>query len=135
MSDRGKEYPKRLTVQVTEAMEDRLEQVARGRDEAKAEVVRTALRAFLDEQEDVIGSRKHFTKAFGRRVDHIERLLSVTLWLNLQTLHLLSERLRKEHVEAGDLLADAITEGVDLHDTVSEWIETVAAGKKTKPPA
>jgi hypothetical protein len=57
------------------------------------------------------------------------------LWLNLQTLHLLSERLRKEQVEAGDLLADAITEGVDLHDTVSEWIETVAAGKKTKPPA
>ncbi|MCK6578389.1 MAG: ribbon-helix-helix domain-containing protein [Anaerolineae bacterium] len=135
MADRNKEFPKRLTVQVTEAMDDRLEQVARGRDEAKAEVVRAALRAFLDEQEDVIGSRKHFTKAFGRRVDHIERLLSVTLWLNLQTLHLLSERLRKEQVEAGDLLADAITEGVDLHDTVSEWIETVAAGKKTEPPA
>ena len=131
MTDRGKEYPKRLTVQVTEAMEDRLEQVARGRDEAKAEVVRAALRAFLDEQEDVIGSRKHFTKAFGRRVDHVERLLSVTLWLNLQTLHLLSERLRKEQVEAGDLLADAITEGVDLHDTVSEWIETVAADRKS----
>ena len=135
MADRNKEFPKRLTVQVTEAMDDRLEQVARGRDEAKAEVVRAALRTFLDEQEDVIGSRKHFTKAFGRRVDHVERLLSVTLWLNLQTLHLLSERLRKEQVEAGDLLADAITEGVDLHDTVSEWIETVAAGKKTKPPA
>lgn len=135
MADRNKEFPKRLTVQVTEAMDDRLEQVARGRDEAKAEVVRAALRTFLDEQEDVIGSRKHFTKAFGRRVDHVERLLSVTLWLNLQTLHLLSERLRKEQVEAGDLLADAITEGVDLHETVSEWIETVAAGKKTKPPA
>ena len=135
MSDRGKEYPKRLTVQVTEAMDDRLEQVARGRDEAKAEVVRTALRAFLDEQEDVIGSRKHFTKAFGRRVDHVERLLSVTLWLNLQTLHLLSERLRKEQVEAGELLADAISEGVELRDSVNEWIENEVANQKTKPPA
>jgi Arc/MetJ-type ribon-helix-helix transcriptional regulator len=135
MADKGKAYPQRLSVQVTRAMDDRLEQVARGRDEAKAEVVRAALRAFLDEQEDVIGSRKHFTKAFGRRVDHVERLLSVTLWLNLQTLHLLSERLRKESIEAGELLADAITEGVELHDTVSEWIESVVASKKTKPPA
>jgi Arc/MetJ-type ribon-helix-helix transcriptional regulator len=135
MADRNKEFPKRLTVQVTEAMDDRLEQVARGRDEAKAEVVRTALRAFLDEQEDVIGSRKHFTKAFGRRIDHIERLLSVTLWLNLQTLHLLYERLHKEQLEAGELLADAIREGVELNDTVSELIESVTAQKKAKPPA
>jgi Arc/MetJ-type ribon-helix-helix transcriptional regulator len=135
MADRNREFPKRLTVQVTDAMDDRLEQVARGRDEPKAEVVRAALRAFLDEQEDVIGSRKHFTKAFGRRVDYIERLLSVTLWLNLQTLHLLYERLHKEQLEAGELLADAIREGVDLNDTVSELIESVTAQKKTKPPA
>lgn len=134
MTDRGKEYPKRITVQVTEAMDDRLEQVARGRDEAKAEVMRTALRAFLDEQEDVIGSRKHFTKAFGRRIDHIERLLSVALWLNLQTLHLLYERLHKQELEAGELLADAIREGVDLNDTMSELIESVTAQKKTRPP-
>lgn len=129
------EYPQRLSVQITAAMDNRLEQVARGRDEPKAEVVRAALRAFLDEQEDVIGSRKHFTKAFGRRVDHIERLLSVTLWLNLQTLHLLYERLHKEQLEAGELPADAIREGVDLNDTVSELIESVTAQKKTKPPA
>ena len=135
MSDRGKEFQQRLSVQITKAMDDRLEQVARGRDEPKAEVVRAALRTFLDEQEDVIGSRKHFTKAFGRRVDHIERLLSVTLWLNLQTLHLLYERLHKEQLEAGELLADAIREGVDLNDTVSELIESVTAQKKTKPPA
>jgi Arc/MetJ-type ribon-helix-helix transcriptional regulator len=135
MTDRTKEFSQRLSVQVTKAMDDRLEQVARGRDEAKAEVVRAALRAFLDDQEDVIGSRKHFTKAFGRRVDHIERLLSVTLWLNLQTLHLLSERLRKESIEAGELLADAISEGVELRDSVNEWIENEVANQKTKPPA
>lgn len=135
MAERGKDYPQRLSVQITQAMDDRLEQVARGRDEAKAEVVRAALRAYLDEQEDLIGSRKHFTKAFGRRIDHVERLLTVMLWLNLKTLHLLSERLRKESIEAGELLADAIAEGVDLHGTVSELIESVTAQKKTKPPA
>lgn len=134
MTDRGKEYPKRLTVQVTEAMEDRLEQVARGRDEAKAEVVRAALRAFLDEQEDVIGSRKHFTKAFGRRIDQVERLLSISLWLHLQTLQLLYERVRREPVDLGDLLSDAVTEGLQSQAVVAELIETVAIYQKTKPP-
>jgi predicted DNA-binding protein len=51
-------------------MDDRLEQIAKQRDEPKAEVARAALRAYLDEQEDLIGSRKHFTKAFQRRMDY-----------------------------------------------------------------
>ncbi len=134
MPDNRSEYPKRLSVQVTKAMDDRLEQVARGRDEAKSEVIRAALRAFLDEQEDVIGSRKHFTKAFGRRIDHLERELSVVLWLTLNTQHLLYERLRKKSIEVGELLGEAIAEGVDLQETVSELVETVAAQQKTKPP-
>jgi Arc/MetJ-type ribon-helix-helix transcriptional regulator len=134
MTDRGKEYPKRLTVQVTEAMEDRLEQVARGRDEAKAEVVRAALRAFLDEQEDVIGSRKHFTKAFGRRIDYLERLMSVVFAVNLDTLHMLSERLKKEAVAMEDLVVKAVNDGVNSHEVLVELIEMTVM-QKTKPPA
>ena len=88
-------------MQITDAMDDRLEQVARGRDEAKSEVVRAALRAFLDEQEDLIGSRKHFTKLFQRRMDYLERLMVIGLWLNLQTLHLLYERIRKNPIDLG----------------------------------
>lgn len=129
------EYPRRLSVQITDAMDDRLEQVARGRDEAKSEVVRAALRAFLDEQEDMIGSRKHFTKAFGRRIDHLERVLSVLLAVNLNTLHLLSERLQKQPVEIEDLLTDAVDEGVRSHEVLGELIEMTAAQHKTKPPA
>jgi Arc/MetJ-type ribon-helix-helix transcriptional regulator len=135
MKQNRTEYPHRLSVQVTKAMDDRLEQVARGRDEAKAEVVRAALRASLDEQEDVIGSRKHFTKAFGRRVDQLERLLTITLWVNLQTLHLLQERVRKEPVELGDLLGEAVFEGVKAQEVVSELVETAVDQLKTKPPA
>ena len=135
MTDRGKEYPKRLTVQVTDAMDDRLDQVARGRDEAKAEVVRAALRAFLDEQEDVIGSRKHFTKAFGRRVDQIERLLSVAIYLNLETLHMFSERLRQKQVDRLELLSEAIDEGMGMLEALNGTLEDAAADLKTKPPA
>lgn len=128
------EYPRRLSVQITTAMDDRLEQVARGRDEAKAEVVRAALRAFLDDQEDVIGSRKHFTKQFQRRIDTLEQLLTVTLWVNLQTLLILQERVRREPVELGDLLGDAVVEGVKAQPTISELVATAAAQQKTKPP-
>jgi len=135
MSNRNKEYPQRLSVQVTDAMDDRLEQVARGRDEAKAEVVRAALRAFLDEQEDVIGSRKHFTKAFGRRIDQIERLLSVAIYLNLETLHMFSERLRQKQVDRLELLSEAIDEGVGMLEALNGTLEDAAADLKAKPPA
>ena len=117
------EYPRRLSVQITDAMDNRLEQVARGRDEAKAEVVRAALRVFLDEQEDVISSRKHFTKAFGRRIDHVEQLVSIGLWLNLQTLHLLYERLRKEQIEPGELFVNLIDDGAEFREVVNDLLE------------
>jgi len=129
------EYPHRLSVQITDAMDNRLEQVARGRDEAKSEVVRAALRAFLDEQEDVIGSRKHFTKAFGRRVDQIERLLSVAIYLNLETLHMFSERLRQKQVDRLKLLSEAIDEGVGMLEALNGTLEDAAADLKAKPPA
>lgn len=134
MSDRNKEYSRRLSVQITDAMDDRLEQVARGRDEAKAEVVRAALRAFLDEQEDVIGSRKHFTKAFGRRIDQVERVVAIGIWLNLQTLQMLTERLHKETVDVSQLLANSVGQGVELQAWIEELIE-IALREKTKPPA
>jgi len=135
MPSRGKEYPQRLSVQITDAMDDRLEQVARGRDEAKAEVVRAALRAFLDEQEDVIGSRKHFTKAFGRRIDHIERLLIVVLELSLDMKQMFVERTQKRLVDSGELLEEAIRVAVRTQETVNEMIEVIVNHQKTKPPA
>jgi predicted DNA-binding protein len=134
MADRSKEFPKRLSAQITEAMNDRLEQVARGRDEAKAEVVRAALRAYLDEQEDLIGSRKHFTKAFGRRVDYVEQLIAIAIWSSMQTFQLLYERAHKEKLDLTDLMAESISEGLDLHATLAELVE-IFQQKKTKPPA
>ena len=134
MPDNRSEYPKRLSVQVTKAMDDRLEQVARGRDEAKSEVIRAALRAFLDEQEDVIGSRKHFTKAFGRRMDYVEQLIAIAIWSSLHTFQLLYERAYKEPPDLGKLIGETIREGVDLHELFGKLDEHFQP-KKTKPPA
>lgn len=134
MSDHRTPYTHRLTVHITEPMDNRLEQIAKQRDEPKAEVVRAALRAWLDEQEDLIGSRKHFTRMFGRRVDYLERLLVITLGMSLQTAHMLYERLHKETYPIDDLLEDLIRSGVGLQDGIQTLIEQ-AIQQKHEPPA
>jgi predicted DNA-binding protein len=135
MSDNNKsQYANRMTVHITGAMDDRLEQIASQRDEPKAEVVRAALRAYLDEQEDLIGSRKHFTKMFQRRVDYLERLLVIALWLNAQTAQILFERVKKEPRDIAELLEDAIGAGIATESAIHTLVERIVQ-QKTKPPA
>jgi len=135
MSDNTKsQYTNRLTVHITGAMENRLEQIASQRDEPKAEVVRAALRAYLDDQEDLIGSRKHFTKMFQRRVDYVERLTVISLWINVQVMHMLYERVKKEPYDLTELLEDAIGAGIATESAIHMVVEQ-ALQQKTKPPA
>jgi predicted DNA-binding protein len=134
MSDRSKtHYTSRLSIHITPAMSDRLDQIALLRDEAKAEIVREALRVYLDDQEDLLSSRKHFTKMFQRRVDHLERLLNTQLWMNLQTLQMLFERLQKQPYDILDLLTEAIHAGIETQDQMYSLIEQIQR-QKTKPP-
>lgn len=135
MSDKSKtKYTSRLSVHITPAMSDRLDQIALLRDEAKAEIVRAALRAYLDEQEDLISSRKHFTKMFQRRVDYMERLLVISLWLNVQAMQILYEGVRKRPYELADLLRDSIGAGIETEDGIHTLVQR-AIQQKTKPPA
>jgi predicted DNA-binding protein len=135
MSDNSKsQFTNRLTVHITGAMDVRLEQIASQRDEPKAEVVRAALRAYLDEQEDLIGSRKHFTKMFQRRVDYLERLTVISLWINVQVMHILYERVKKESYNLTDLLEDAIGAGIATESAIHLVVEQ-SLQQKTKPPA
>lgn len=135
MSDKNKtHYTNRLSLHITPAMSDRLDQIALMRDKAKAEIVRSALRTYLDEQEDLLGSRKHFTKMFQRRVDYMEILLVIMLWLNVQTMQILYERVKKEPYELGDLLEDAIGAGIQTEDGIHTLVQR-AIQDKTKPPA
>lgn len=135
MSDNSKsQFTNRLTVHITGAMENRLEQIASQRDEPKAEVVRAALRAYLDEQEDLIGSRKHFTKMFQRRVDYVERLTVISLWINVQVMHMLYERVKKEPYDMAELLEDSIGAGIATESAIHTLVERILQ-QKTKPPA
>jgi predicted DNA-binding protein len=74
-------YDHRLSVNITRQMYDRLAQIASTRDEPFSEVAREAFRLYLDQQEDLIASRKHFTRSFQRRLDHTDWQLSVLIQL------------------------------------------------------
>lgn len=135
MSDNTKsQFTNRLTVHITQAMDHRLEQIASQRDESKAEVVRAALRFYLDEQEDLIGSRRHFTKMFQRRVDYLERLMVIGLWTNVQMMQILLERVKNEPYDLAHLLEDSIEAGIETESAVHTLVERIRQ-QKTKPPA
>jgi len=130
-------YTRRLSVHITEGMSQRLDQIAIQRDEAKAEIVRAALRAYLDQQEDLIGSRKHFTKMFQRRMTYVERLQSITLWLNIQMMHILMERIKREKYDLDELMAHIILSGVGTEDGIFTLVEEAVVQKPDlmrKPP-
>ena len=92
MTDR-KRFTKRINVYVTVEMQSKLEQISdqRGAQMTVPDVVREAVRLYLDDQEQVIGSRRHFQKTLRDEMEAAQRIiiwnqivLLVTLchWLN-----------------------------------------------------
>lgn len=86
----------RLSANITLAMFHRLEHIAELRGIAKSELVREAIRFYLDEQEDLAGSRKHFSKAFQRRVDYLDWQLEVLVQMVAYLAAVLAKAYAKE---------------------------------------
>lgn len=65
------------SISMTPEMRDLLAQVVakRDRDTTEASLIREAIRQFLDEQTDMVGSRRHFQKSLQLRLDRLERSL------------------------------------------------------------
>lgn len=66
---------------MTQEMRDRLTLLVSKypRDTTEADLIREAIRQYLDEQEDLIGSRRHFQKSLRERIDSLEAALSFHL--------------------------------------------------------
>lgn len=71
----------RRTINMTPQLQARLRQVAETgpRDITEADLIRQAIREFLDRQEDIAGSKAHFRKTFQERIDVLETTLSFRL--------------------------------------------------------
>lgn len=77
------------SIAMSEEMHALLEQIAarHGRDITESHLIREAIRQFLDEQVDAVGSRRHFQKSLQLRLDRLERTL--VFQMNI-VIHLLS---------------------------------------------
>lgn len=71
----------RRSIGMTQEMRDRLAQLVskQPRNTTEADLIREAIRLYLDDQEDLIGSRKHFHKSLQIRIDKLEHALSFHL--------------------------------------------------------
>lgn len=65
------------SIAMSEEMHALLTQIAakHGRDITESHLIREAIRQFLDEQTDLVGSRRHFQKSLQLRLDRLERSL------------------------------------------------------------
>lgn len=93
----------RRSITMTQEMRDRLALLVskQPRDTTEADVIREAVRLYLDNQEDIIGSRKHFQKSLQERLDKLEAGLAFQLNV---IIYLLAALKPDRH----ELVADAI---------------------------
>lgn len=68
----------RRSITMTQEMRDRVALLVskQPRDTTEADIIREAVRLYLDNQEDIAGSRKHFQKSLQERLDKLEAALS-----------------------------------------------------------
>lgn len=71
----------RRSITMTQEMRDRLALLVskQPRDTTEADLIREAIRLYLDSQADIIGSRRHFQKSLQERLDNLEATLAFHL--------------------------------------------------------
>ena len=68
----------RRSISMTPEMRDLLAQIAAkyGREVSENDIIRDAIRHYLDQQADVVGSRRHFQRSLQARLDRLESTLT-----------------------------------------------------------
>ena len=115
----------RSSISMTEAMWSRLEQVVTNRREPKfktSDAIREAIRLYLDQQDDLIGSRKHFSKSLHRSISLHEQSVLFTLHaLMLLVARLFAYLIKSkegQNIDAQTLIKSSIVDSKKM----SKWL-------------
>lgn len=105
------------SIAMSEEMHTLLTQIAakHGRDITESHLIREAIRQFLDEQVDAVGSRRHFQKSLQLRLDRLER--SLLFQMNI-VLYLLSALLADDSA-IDDAIIAARRDGASLMEQIA----------------
>lgn len=101
----------RRSISMTPEMRDLLAQIAakQGREVSENDIILDAIRHYLDQQADVIGSRRHFQRSLQARLDRLESTLTFQM---LMLTFLLATVLGDESDEAiHEAMAAALRDG------------------------
>jgi predicted DNA-binding protein len=92
----------RRSLSMTQEMRDRLVLLVskQPRDTTEADLIREAIRRYLDEQEDLTASRKHFQRSFRERIDQLEAAVTFQLNVLIYLLALDEQTLRDAIIAA-----------------------------------
>jgi predicted DNA-binding protein len=121
----------RRSIAMTPAMRARLHQLLEKetRDVTEADLIRQAIREYLDQQEDITGSRAHFRKSFQARINDLDSALTFRLDMLLALVaHGLAVMLpvfTEQPITAADLLQAAIIAAAQDAESIRQQIATV----------
>lgn len=95
------------SITMTQEMRDRLALLVskQPRDTTEADLIREAIRLYLDNQEDIIGSRKHFQKSLQERLDRLESAFAFHLNVLIYLLAALEPEGSPERIAAAIIAA------------------------------
>jgi predicted DNA-binding protein len=81
----------RRSINLTPEMRDQLAQIAAKleRDVTEADLIRDAIRQYLDQQADLVGSRRHFQKTLQVQLERLESTLTLHLHVMIALLLML----------------------------------------------
>ncbi len=126
------QYSIRYSVSVSPDMDERLKQILGKQDRRTSmnDLVRVALRQYIDDQEDVIGSRRHFSKSLQNRVDDLEGLvvfyLNVLIFLLASSLAVLIQATTGDtKIQSISLIRTAIASALRDGPQLSKQIQAV----------
>jgi len=127
-----KKYSVRCTLNISPDMAERFQTllIKQEREVSMNDLYRTALRQYLDDQEDVIGSRRHFSKSLQNRLDQLENnllfYLNVLVFLIASCLAVLIQAVTKDaKVQSSALIRTAIATALKEGPTLNKQIAAV----------
>jgi Arc/MetJ-type ribon-helix-helix transcriptional regulator len=121
----------RRSIAMTPQLRARLQQLLekQGKDVTEADLIRQAIREFLDRQEDISGSRAHFRKTFQTRMDALEGSvafrLDVLLALIAQGLAVMLPAFTEQPITAAELIQAALIAASHDSESLQKQIDAV----------
>jgi Arc/MetJ-type ribon-helix-helix transcriptional regulator len=124
-------YTTRRSVAMTPQLRARLQQLLdrQSKDVTEADLIRQAIREFLDRQEDIAGSRAHFRKTFQTRIGALETALTfrldILLALVAHGLAVILPVFTEQPITVEELIQAAIVAAARDTHVLQSQIETV----------